>query len=114
MAANSARGRSSNFRAETSGASPPEADGSGYRLLEAKECLTCHSVDGSEGRSARPLREFLAAPTKLTNGSTVTADDAYLRESIVHPEAKIVDGLRRRDARSPSSPMRKSTKSSNT
>ena len=33
------------------------------------------------------------ASTKLTNGSTVTADEAYVRESIVKPEAKIVVGF---------------------
>ena len=29
---------------------------------------------------------------KLSDGSVVTSDDSYLRESIVHPSAKIVDG----------------------
>jgi cytochrome c oxidase subunit 2 len=31
--------------------------------------------------------------TKLTNGSTIPADDVYLRESIVNPSAKIVTGF---------------------
>jgi mono/diheme cytochrome c family protein len=30
---------------------------------------------------------------KLADGSTVTADDAYLAESILHPDAKVVDGF---------------------
>ena len=30
---------------------------------------------------------------KLTDGSVVVANDAYLRESIVHPDAKVVAGF---------------------
>ncbi len=29
---------------------------------------------------------------KMADGSVITVDDAYLRESIVDPDAKIVDG----------------------
>jgi cytochrome c oxidase subunit 2 len=31
-------------------------------------------------------------PVKLQDGNTVVADDAYIRESIVNPQAKIVAG----------------------
>ena len=62
-----------------------------YKLLEAKDCLTCHSIDGSEGIGPT-LKGIYNRPTKLTNGSTVTADDAYLRESIVKPSFKVVAG----------------------
>ena len=40
--------------------------------------------------SAPASRAFMVAPRKLTDGSTVIADDAYLRESILHPDAKVV------------------------
>ena len=30
---------------------------------------------------------------KLADGSTVIADDVYLRESILHPDAKVVEGF---------------------
>jgi len=63
-----------------------------YKLLEAKDCLTCHSIDGSEGIGPT-LKGIYGRKTKLTNGSTVVADDVYLRESIVNPSAKITDGF---------------------
>jgi cytochrome c oxidase subunit 2 len=31
--------------------------------------------------------------TQLTGGQTVVADEAYIRESIVNPQAKLVDGF---------------------
>jgi len=63
----------------------------GYRLLDAKECLSCHSVDGSEGIGPT-LKGILGRTEKMTDGSTVTVEPAYLRESIVNPSAKIVQG----------------------
>lgn len=63
----------------------------GYRLLEAKECLSCHSIDGSEGIGPT-LKGILGRTEKMTNGSTITVDAAYLTESIVKPEAKIPQG----------------------
>ena len=63
-----------------------------YKLLEAKDCLTCHSIDGSEGIGPT-FKGMYGRNTKLTNGSSIVADDVYLRESIVKPETKIVDGF---------------------
>ncbi len=60
-----------------------------YALLEAKDCLTCHSVDGQESIGPT-LKGVYGRTVKLKDGSTVTADDAYLRESIMKPEVKIV------------------------
>jgi cytochrome c oxidase subunit 2 len=63
-----------------------------YKLLEAKECLTCHSVDGSEGIGPT-FKGLFGRATKLSNGSTVTADAAYVRKSIVDPDHEIVEGF---------------------
>ena len=63
-----------------------------YRLLEAKDCLTCHSIDGSEGIGPT-LKGIYGRKTKLANGSTIVADDVYLRESIVNPSSKVVGGF---------------------
>jgi cytochrome c oxidase subunit 2 len=62
-----------------------------YRLLDAKDCLTCHSIDGSEGIGPT-LKGIYGRQTKLANGSTVTADDVYLRETIINPSVKIENG----------------------
>src|SRR6476646_8317507 len=70
----------------------PEQNDPTYQLLEAKDCLTCHSIDGSESIGPT-LKGILGRATKLKGGKTFSADEAYLRESIVQPEVKIVDGF---------------------
>jgi cytochrome c oxidase subunit 2 len=80
------------FQAHQAAPPPPQPTDPTYRLLEAKDCLTCHSIDGSEGIGPT-LKGIYGRKAKLTNGSTITADDTYLRESIVKPEATIVDGF---------------------
>jgi cytochrome c oxidase subunit 2 len=80
------------FQAKKASPTAPQPTDPVYRLLEAKDCLTCHSVDGTEGIGPT-LKGVYGRRTKLTNGSTIAADDVYLRESIVKPEAKVVDGF---------------------
>jgi len=62
----------------------------GEKLFADKACLTCHLSDGL-GR-APSLNGLYGAKVLLADGSTVTADEAYLRESILDPKAKIVAG----------------------
>ena len=78
------------FESKQMAPAPPEPSDPAYKLLEAKECLTCHSIDGSEGIGPT-FKGMFGRATKLADGSTVTADEAYVRESIVSPEAKIVN-----------------------
>jgi cytochrome c oxidase subunit II len=64
----------------------------GQRLVEQKGCLACHSTDGS--RSQGPTWKGAAgSQVKLTDGATVTADAAYLRRSILDPDAQTVAGF---------------------
>ena len=70
----------------------PDINNAAYKILEAKDCFTCHSVDGSEGIGPT-FKGMYGRKTKLKDGSTVTDDDAYMRESIVDPSAKVVDGF---------------------
>lgn len=65
------------------------ADVRGMELLETHLCTACHSIDGSEGPGPT-LKGLYGVRRELVDGSIVTADEAYLRESIVSPEAKIV------------------------
>jgi cytochrome c oxidase subunit II len=60
---------------------------SGAKLYDQLACITCHGT--GKGPS---LTGIYGKPVKLNNGSTVTADDAYLRESVLYPSAKIVEG----------------------
>jgi len=77
------------FRARSSEAVTQTALDPRYQLLEAKDCMTCHSVDGEEN-TGPTLKGIYGRTVRLANGQSVTADDEYLRESIMKPEAKIV------------------------
>lgn len=57
----------------------------GERLFGQLGCNTCHTPEGKPG--VPPLQGLYGSEVKLQNGKTVTADDAYLRESILGPEA---------------------------
>ncbi|RPI99061.1 MAG: cytochrome c oxidase subunit II, partial [Chloroflexi bacterium] len=63
----------------------------GQRLAETQGCTTCHSIDGSTvvGPTWQGLYE---AEVPLADGSTVTADDAYLHTAIVDPNAQVHQG----------------------
>jgi cytochrome c oxidase subunit II len=65
------------------------ADARGMELLETHLCTACHSVDGSDGVGPT-LKGLYGTRRTLVDGSTVTADEAYLRESLVSPAVKIV------------------------
>jgi cytochrome c oxidase subunit 2 len=67
----------------------PEA--AGEKLFMSQGCGTCHLADGSG--PAPTLLGMYGQPVKLTTGETVMADDAYTRESILAPRAKIVAGF---------------------
>ena len=62
----------------------------GEKLFVEKVCATCHLGNGT-GR-APSLNGVYDGTVRLADGSTVTADDAYIRESILNPPAKIVAG----------------------
>jgi cytochrome c oxidase subunit 2 len=55
-------------------------------------CSTCHLQD-QQGRCPI-LRGVYGSNVQLDNGKTVLADDAYIRESILNPNAKIVAGFK--------------------
>jgi len=77
--------------ATTPSKSPAQLLARGKALYTSDGCSSCHSLTGSAG--AGPTFKGLAGSTvTLTNGSTVTADDAYLSRSITAPDAQIVKG----------------------
>ncbi len=62
----------------------------GEKLFAERSCLACHASDGKgHGPS---LNGFYGGKVKLADGSTVTADEEYIRESLFNPNAKIVAG----------------------
>jgi cytochrome c oxidase subunit 2 len=62
----------------------------GERLFSDLACITCHKQDAT-GRGPS-LHGVFGSQVTLANGSTVTADENYLRESIMNSQAKIVAG----------------------
>ncbi|MFY9821144.1 MAG: cytochrome c oxidase subunit II [Thermoanaerobaculia bacterium] len=66
----------------------------GADLFQSLACVTCHRA-GDTGRLARgpALEGVYGSQVKLADGRTVTADDDYIRESILNPTAKVVAGF---------------------
>lgn len=62
----------------------------GAKLFQDLSCGTCHT-DTSQSRGPA-LNGVYGSRVQLTNGQSVIADDAYIRESILQPQAKIVAG----------------------
>src|SRR6185295_1655795 len=72
------------------GASGGSLASSGEKLFQQLACNTCHKSDGT-GRGPA-LEGVFGKTVKLQDGGTVTADEAYVRESILNPRAKVVAG----------------------
>ena len=64
---------------------------SGERLFAALACDTCHRT-GARARGP-DLTGVYGSRVELADGSTVVADEGYLRESILTPTAKVVRGF---------------------
>jgi cytochrome c oxidase subunit 2 len=63
----------------------------GRLLAQARGCVACHSVDGNPG--VGPTWKGLFGKNETMNdGASVHVDEAYLRESIANPGARIVKG----------------------
>lgn len=63
----------------------------GQKLYTARNCVTCHSLDGT--RIQGPTFKGVFGRTEdLEGGSKVVVDENYIRESILDPQAKIVRG----------------------
>lgn len=65
----------------------------GKQLYTQQGCQACHTLDGPE--PVGPSFDGLYGTTghTMSDGSTVTVDENYLRESILKPEAKVVQGF---------------------
>jgi cytochrome c oxidase subunit 2 len=63
----------------------------GETVFQQLGCPTCHRAD-SQGRGPSLVGLF-GKPVELQDGSTVVADENYIRESVLSPNAKIVRGF---------------------
>jgi cytochrome c2 len=65
----------------------------GKELATRYGCIACHSTDGKlEGHSGPSWKGLHGSPRTFADGSTRTADDAYLIESMLEPNKVIVKG----------------------
>jgi cytochrome c oxidase subunit II len=67
----------------------------GAQLFQEKGCMACHSIDGTP-RVGPTLKGFFGKTvTVMTDGKerNIVADEAYLRKSILEPNADVVKGF---------------------
>jgi len=64
----------------------------GRTLFKTKACNSCHSLDGKPGVGPSWLKLY-DRKGKFDDGSEYTADDNYIRESIIEPNKHIVAGF---------------------
>src|SRR6266581_6459483 len=64
----------------------------GKQLFLSLGCSTCHRFD-VQGRGPNLMNAY-NRPVLLDDGRTITADENYLRESILTPAAKVVSGFK--------------------
>ncbi len=73
------------------GGPPPESPVvAGEKLFTELNCVTCHRPD-SAGRGPVLVGVF-GRPVQLAAGDPVVADEAYVRDSILNPSARVVAG----------------------
>ena len=76
------------------GAAPAANDPAalGKTVATANGCVACHTIDGKA--SVGPTwKGLFDSNRELASGGPVKADDAYLKESITNPNAKLAKGF---------------------
>lgn len=64
----------------------------GKKLFEEHKCQSCHPIEGTK-QLAPPIGGLFGSERKFEDGSTVIADEGYIKESIQYPGAKVVQGF---------------------
>jgi cytochrome c oxidase subunit 2 len=64
----------------------------GKITYERVGCNSCHNVDGTKSKGPT-WKGVYGSMVELNNGTSVLADEAYIKESIMYPQAKIVKGF---------------------
>lgn len=77
---------------EQAGVCNLSAEECGQRLAQTFGCLGCHTTDGTS-RVGPTWAGLFGSQVELSDGTTVTADEAYLRTSILDPNSQIVVGF---------------------
>ena len=80
------------YEAWMSGSPSGPLSAAGEKIFAELGCATCHRMD-TQGRGPNLLGVF-GKPVQLEDGRTVIADENYVRESILDPGAKVVQGFK--------------------
>jgi cytochrome c oxidase subunit 2 len=65
----------------------------GAKIFQVRACASCHSVDSPAVKVGPSLYKLFGLDGhELIDGTKITADENYLRESILNSQAKIVKG----------------------
>ncbi|HEX6730110.1 MAG TPA: cytochrome c oxidase subunit II [Pyrinomonadaceae bacterium] len=64
----------------------------GQQLFQSLGCVSCHGANGEGGRGPT-LAGLFGRQIQLANNQTIRADEVYIRESIINPQAKLVAGF---------------------
>lgn len=84
-------------------ASTPVTAAEGRRVAELMGCVACHSTDGTTlGKVGPSWKGLFGSERRFADGSKARADEAYLREAIREPSARIVVGFDKTDTGMPS------------
>jgi cytochrome c oxidase subunit II len=71
----------------------------GAKIFQTRACASCHSVDSPAVKVGPSVYKLFGdTNVELEGGAKVTADENYLRESILNSQAKIVKGFGPRSA----------------
>ena len=74
------------------GASTGSPAAAGQKLFASLACNTCHRGPGGQTGRGPAIEGLFGKEVRLTSGAAVTADEAYIRESVLDPRAKVVAG----------------------
>jgi len=80
------------YEAWMSGGTTGPLSATGEKIFAELGCVTCHRTD-TQGRGPN-LQGAFGKPVLLQDGRTVTIDENYVRESILDPGAKVVNGFK--------------------
>ncbi len=91
-------------KAVAAASTAPVSAEEGKRLYQTYGCMACHAIDDSSLSKLGPTWKGLFGRERRFDNSVVRtiADEMYLRESILEPTAKIVEGYERGESGMPS------------
>jgi cytochrome c oxidase subunit 2 len=64
----------------------------GQLVHENRGCATCHSLDGSRGQGPS-WKGIFGSTRQFADGSSAVADENYIRQSVLEPQAHVVRGF---------------------